>query len=149
VRDRRIIAVFILASRNERQYVEEFWMHLAMARRQMVGVSWIYPLYVEDILTESALVALLPSRYVVIACLSNALLSAILDAPALREMIDGAVGKFPFIISPCGWDEYPSPFAGLSPACDKAITEVVRKDALFMQAVQRVKQEIVRLQGEL
>ncbi len=118
---------------------------MALLRRQVKAVTWTSPLYVENIVTASnALVAAIPGKYIVVGCMSNNFVSALLDEPALREMIDGAAVKIPFTISPCHWDEAPNPFAGKAAFLSTAITSTQEKDSLFAQAVTRLRTVVER-----
>jgi hypothetical protein len=135
-----MLTVYILASSQEAKYVEQFWIHMALLRRQVKSVTWASPLYVENMATDSnALVATIPGKYIVVGCMSNRFVSALLDEPALREMIDGAAVKIPFVISPCTWNEAPNPFADRMPFLSTAITSAQEKDSLFAQAVSRLR----------
>lgn len=103
-----MLTVYILASRQEARYVEELWTHTALLRRHVQNIAWASPLYVEDMATSNNVGVLAMSReYIVIGCMSNSFVSAILDQPALREMVEGALKQVPFIVSPCHWNQEP------------------------------------------
>jgi hypothetical protein len=131
--------VLLLASRSDERHVHEFWMHLASLRRQVAGVTWA-TVYVEGMQEAQALVPVQAEEYWVIGCLSHTFLSTVLDSAAVWEMIDGASRKIPFIVSPCAWNEWPSPFAGKVPFADKALCEVGRRqqDSILVECVRRL-----------
>jgi hypothetical protein len=144
-----MITVFILASRHDERHVRDLWMHTVMLRRQMAGVMWANPLYVEDMVNVNALVPVQQDPYIVIGGLSPVFVSSLLDEPALREMIEGAYVKIPFIISSCGWNEYPCPFADKVPLIKQAIAEQGRmKDSLLTDAVRRLRDVVIRVLQE-
>jgi hypothetical protein len=134
-----MLTVYILASHQEERYVMEFWKHTASLRRQLMNIAWTNPLYVEDLVETNAIVPAMPESYVVIGCLSNSFVSALLDQPALRELVEGALRQIPFIISPCLWEQAPCPFAGKMPATYTAITSTSQQDRVLVNVVQRVR----------
>lgn len=142
------ITLFILASRKEERYVSEFWKHLALARRQMQGVVWTNPLYVEDMISANAVVSVMPERYVVIGCMSNAFVAELLDQPAIREVIEGATRKIPFAIAPCQWDQPPCPFAGKQQVGRVPIASTSNKDEEFVYAVRRIRDTLTSMLQE-
>jgi hypothetical protein len=143
------ITVYILASRQEARYADAFWTHLALMRRQLPTVTWVSPLYVEDMVASNAIVPALPKPFIVIGCLSPDVVSAILDQPALRELVEGARLRIPFIFSPCSWDQPPCPFRGLMPIVHEAITTTSRRDSLFVQAMGRIRGVLIPLLQEI
>jgi|SRR5713226_9692718 len=144
-----MVTVFILASRDDERHVKDLWSHLVMLRRQIAGVTWA-TIYIEDMANSHAIVLVPSEPYIVIGCLSNVFLSLLWDSPALREVIDGAYVQVPFIISSCGWDEYPSPFADKVPLVNQAIAEQGRrKDSLLTDAVRRLRDVVIRVLQEV
>jgi hypothetical protein len=134
------VTVYTLASRRDESLVKDFWTHTAMLRRQLTGITWASPLYVENMVNVNALVPTEAGLYVVIGCLSPTLVSALLDEPALREIVDGAELKIPFILSACAWNEWPCPFADKVPLVRKAVAEQGRqKDSILSEAVGRLR----------
>jgi hypothetical protein len=136
------LTIYILASTNEKPYIEAFWKHTGAIRRQMPGVQWASPLYLErQIQGGLALVPSNPHKYIVIGCLSRTFLSLVLDEPAVREMITGADRAIPFLISDCDWNEWPSPFRGKKPFAKDAVARLssARQESLFVNAVQQLR----------
>ncbi len=144
-----MLTVYILASRREERSIEEFWTHMALMRRQIRSVTWANPLYVEDMVASNAVVPAMSERYVVIGCLSNRFVSALLDQPALRELVEGAIRSVPFIISPCQWNHPPCPFAGKMAVAPEAVTSTSQHDRVFVEAARRIREVIASLLQEL
>lgn len=137
--------VLLLASRTDERQVHEFWLHLAALRRQVAGVTWA-TVYVEDLQEAQALVPVQTEEYWVIGCLSNTFLSTVLDEPAVREVIDGASKKIPFVLSSCAWNEWPSPFAKMVPFTNKALSEVGsrQQDSVLVECVRRLRDVLLK-----
>jgi hypothetical protein len=133
------LTVYILASRKEQRYVKELWLHTSLMRRQLHGISWVSPLYVEDIPQSNALVEMPPKPYVALGCLSNTFVAACLDQPALREMIDGAMRKVPVLISHCIWNEPPCPFADKQAAWHQTVTSAANRDDVLYKIAERMR----------
>ncbi len=138
-----MLTVYILASRKEARFIEEFWKHLALLRRQVRSVIWATPLYVEDLVASNAVVPVMAEGYVVIGCLSNRFVSELLDQPALRELVEGARIMVPFIISSCQWNQSPCPFEGKMPLAREALTSTLQHDRVFVEAVRRIREVLV------
>lgn len=137
-----MLTVYILASREDVRIIEKFWKHAALMRRQVRGISWISPLYVEDMPQSNALVETLPKPYVVVGCMSNTFVSELLDQPALREIIEGAMRQIPFLISRCAWREAPCPFAEKNPLWHQEVASVVNRDNALYEAVKRLRSSL-------
>lgn len=137
-----MLTVFILASRIDERYIKEFWAHLVMCRRTMQGITWANPLYVEDLQASEALVPRLQGGYVVIGCLSPRFLAMLFEQPAIREMVEQARLKIPFIVSECEWDKRPCPFAGKVPLSRKAIASASNRDSLFTEMIQLLRRSL-------
>lgn len=139
-----MITILILASRQEEKYVKEFWKHLGHLRRQFPGVQWPEPFYIENMRSDTALDSK-PS--LIIGCMSPTFLEAIFATPILRELIEEATIKAPFIFKRCAWDEWPSPFAdktALVQGSKNIISEQSNKDAVFVVAVNRLKEVVCK-----
>lgn len=143
-----MLTVYILGSRKEQRHIEELWTHTALMRRQLRGISWVKPLYVEDMQQSNALVELPPKPYVVLGCLSNTFVAACLDQPALREMIEGAMRKIPVLITPCAWDAPPCPFANKQVAWHQPVASANRDDVLY-QVVVRLRASLEKMLQEV
>jgi hypothetical protein len=144
-----MLTVYILASRKESRSVEALWKHLTLLRRQARSVTWANPLYVEDLVTANALVPAIPEPYIVIGCLSSQFISELLDQPAIREMVAGALRSVPFLISACQWNQAPCPFAGKTPAAPEILTETRQRDRVLVEAVGRIGVLLASIRQEM
>ena len=134
--------VMLLASHSDERQVREFWKHLAALRRQVAGVTWA-TVYVEDMAQAQALVPVQNDECIVVGCLSHSFLSALFDEPAVREVIESAYKKIPFILSPCAWDEWPSPFEKKFPLVPrKVLSEVGSRqiDTVLAEGARRLRE---------
>lgn len=140
-----MVGIMLLASREDERQVNEFWKHLAALRRQFADVTWA-TVYVEDIHEAYALVPSQAEPYWVVGCCSHTFVSTVLDEPAVREVIEGASRKIPFILSPCAWNEWPSPFANTMPFTNKALSEVGRRlqDNVLVDCVRQLRDIVMR-----
>lgn len=140
--------IIMLASRQHKKTVEQFWKHLVMLRRQARGVAWVEPLYVEDLSEENAIVARIPEKYIVLACLGSDCLAGIMGDPAINEIVYNASLKVPIKFERCGWDQYPSPFATLQALPYGSNTQIVGANANnhLVDVVGAIRQVIAKLQ---
>lgn len=138
-----MLTVYILGSSEDEKQVERLWSHLSLARRQMHNVIWASPLYVENVVAESHnLVAAIPGRYIVVGCISNDFVSLLLDEPVIREIVNGAIVKIPFLLSECAWDEEPFPFVGSAPISSTPLSATEQKDKVLAYAATRIRAKV-------
>ena len=134
------VTVFLLASRQEAHYVDELWKHTAVLRRQFRTVTWVSPLYVEDMARSHTLVPAMPTEHaLVIGCMSPSVVAALLEQPACSALVQHASRRVPVIFSPCAWDQPPCPFQGLMPATTEAISTTSQRDRVFVEVVRRIR----------
>jgi hypothetical protein len=130
--------IIILASKQDEAPVDQFWKHTVMLRRTTPNITWVQPLFTEDLVSSQALVPAQETPFIIIGCMSVVFLAQIFEQPAIRELIEQAQIRMPLILSPCAWNDRPSPFAGLYPLNDQAISQTSSKDAAFFSSAQRL-----------
>lgn len=138
-----MLTVYILGSSEDKKQVERLWKHLSLARRQVHNVIWASPLYVENVVADSHdLVEAIPGRYIVVSCLSSDFITLLLNEPAIREMVNGAIVKIPLLLRECTWDEAPLPFVGVVPILSTPLSATEQKDKVLAYAATRIRAQV-------